>query len=153
MPRNRKCLVCAKPFTPHHHQQVVCSDADCRKVRNQQRNAGRPNWRRYPHLNDSTVGAIGELRVSTDLLERGFDVFRALSPSASCDLAIIRDGKFLRVEVRTGHENGKGGFLVRRNGSYDIIAIVLPDRIVYEPALEDHMTVPEPQEPYRLAVQ
>jgi len=40
--------------------------------------------------------------VATDLMRRGFDVFRALSPAAPYDLmAQDRSGRMLRVEVRT----------------------------------------------------
>src|SRR5229473_1308913 len=47
--------------------------------------------RQFPDLSASKVGAISELVVTADLLAKGFDVFRALSPAASCDLAIVRD--------------------------------------------------------------
>jgi hypothetical protein len=90
---------------------------------------------RYPHLCPSTTGAIGELRVSTDLLEKGFDVFRSLSPSASCDLAIIKDGAFKRVEVRTSYFSRDGSIHCDRTGNYDLLAMVLPNQIVYDPPL------------------
>lgn len=91
---------------------------------------------RYPAgVSLSTVGAIGELKVSADLMARGFEVFRSLSPTASCDLLAARGQRFFRVEVRTGWElNGK--VMVKRQGRYDVLAIVLPDRIQYEPPID-----------------
>ena len=51
----------------------------------------------------ATTGAIGELRVCADLMERGYEVFRALSQSRhSCDLVAMRGAFMLRIEVRTG---------------------------------------------------
>ena len=54
-----------------------------------------------PNVNTATVGAFGELLVAADLISKGYEVFRALSPACSCDLAILKEGKLFRVEVRT----------------------------------------------------
>ena len=34
------------------------------------------------------IGAMHEMMVATDLLRRGWEVFRSVSPSSSCDLVI-----------------------------------------------------------------
>jgi len=102
--------------------------------------------RKYRELNPdpfdlptSTVGAVAELRVAADLLNRGYEVFRALSPSTSCDLAVLKDGILHRVEVRTGHikPNGELGYHVKLkdNGRQDIYAVVRPNEIHYIPPL------------------
>lgn len=84
-----------------------------------------------------SVGAIGELLVAADLLEKGFEVFRALSPCCSCDLAILRNGSLIRVEVRTGYKTAKGLVVSSRSHRADLLAINCgPDGIEYEPALE-----------------
>jgi len=89
----------------------------------------------------ATTGAISELRACVDLLAKGYDVFRALSPNCPCDLAVLKDNKLLRIEVRTGHVSTSGK-LYRTKGkgdeinNIDIYAWVLPDRIIYEPELE-----------------
>lgn len=89
-----------------------------------------------------TTGAISELRVAVDLLARGYNVFRALSPASPCDLAILKDNKLLRVEVRTCHISITDK-LYRSKGkrddpnNIDIYAWVLHDRIIYEPELEE----------------
>lgn len=86
-----------------------------------------------------TLGAISELRVAADLMTRpGVSVFRALSPNSPCDLVLMKDANYLvRVEVTTGRygENGKIYCTDKRPGyraKYSLLAIVLPDRIVYK---------------------
>ena len=105
--------------------------------------------RRYKQLNPDTLkgsstgttGAISELRVAVDLLARDYNVFRALSPSCPCDLAILKDGKLLRVEVRTSFVDAAGKVFNHRGKwddpqSIDVYAWVLPGKIVYEPELQ-----------------
>ena len=91
--------------------------------------------------NTATTGAISELRVAVDLLAKGYDVFRALSPSCPCDLAILKDGKLLRIQVRTGAISPSGklyGVTDKRDdrNSIDVYANALPHKIIYEPLLE-----------------
>lgn len=87
----------------------------------------------------ATTGAISELRVAVDLLAKGYDVFRALSPSCPCDLVILKEGRLLRVEVRTAHISPWGKMYKLKSlrdigDKTDIYAHVLPDTIVYVPS-------------------
>jgi Holliday junction resolvase-like predicted endonuclease len=94
----------------------------------------------FINLPTSSVGAIGELRVSTDLLGKGFEVFRSISPAASCDLIAMKQGKMLRVEVKTGYENPETGLAhsVRalNTEKHDVLAICYPSHIHYEPIIQ-----------------
>lgn len=87
------------------------------------------------------TGAISELLVAGDLMQKGFEVFRALSPASSCDLMAYKDHCFLRVEVRTGRrqKSGKVGFAMKAvdMGRHDILALYVPeeDLIIYRPEL------------------
>lgn len=88
-----------------------------------------------------TTGAISELRVSVDLLSRGYNVFRALSPACPCDLAVLKNNKLLRIEVRTTYIFQSGKLYKAKNkkddkDNIDIYAWVLPDKILYEPDLQ-----------------
>jgi len=56
----------------------------------------------------STKGAISELLVAGDLLFKGYEVFRAVSPACSCDLIAQKNGRLTRIEVRTGALNKNG---------------------------------------------
>ena len=72
-----------------------------------------------------------------DLMVKGFEVFRALSGGASCDLAVVHNGVLARIEVRTAYRTAKGDIQRNRNGlgRQDHFAWCLPDEIVYEPPL------------------
>jgi hypothetical protein len=84
-----------------------------------------------------TIGAIAELVVAADLLRKGYEVFRAQSPSCSCDLVILKDDKLLRVEVRTGYRLTSGLSWPKKNFRADIFAVVVhsTNAIYYEPDL------------------
>lgn len=87
----------------------------------------------------ATVGAVSELIVSVDLLRRGYDVFRALSPSCSCDLVILKNGRVIRVEVRTGVINTGGkiahAWKEKDRDRSDVLAVVVNGSIIYKPEL------------------
>lgn len=91
-------------------------------------------------LASSTTGAVSELTVACDLLKRGYEVFRAVSPSCSCDLAILKDNKLVRVEVRTAQRNQVTGNVLYPNpdrNRFDVLALVLlaDNEIIYIPEL------------------
>ena len=86
-----------------------------------------------------SVGASAELFVCQDLLLKGFEVFRAVSPSTSCDLILKIDKKLYRLEVKrrsfekswkkiisTDEINPKKEYL-----DYDIIAFMFNDGLFY----------------------
>lgn len=74
-----------------------------------------------------TVGAIGELLVAVDLLEKGYEVFRALSPACSCDLVVYKGGRGTRVEVKVRQPNA--------DHRADVLAVVAHGVITYKPDL------------------
>lgn len=95
--------------------------------------------RRGQYLSKSQIGAASELMVAADLLSKGYEVFRSVSACGTCDLVILKDDKFSRVEVKTGYETGSGavkGAQVRH--PTDILATCIPEeyRIVYTGELE-----------------
>ena len=129
------CSFCGKPFKTRISTAGYCNPI-CRK------SGERGKYRTLnpvSGLSHGTVGAIAELRVSTDLLQKGYEVFRALSPSCSCDLAILKNGILYRVEVRTGYKNLSGNLYYSRGdrdiGRQDIFAVLHDDMIYYFPEL------------------
>ena len=83
---------------------------------------------------------MSELRVAVDLLSKGYEVFRAVSPACSCDLVALREGQLpLRIEVRTANFQLNSRATMPRHsadaGKQDHFAFVLPNSISYEPAL------------------
>lgn len=127
----RPCDFCSKSFEPRSGRQAhrFCSNT-CRKayVLKHQRKLN-------PRLNlpTGTVGALQELRVATDLLVRGFHVFRAMSPASPCDLVILKDGQTIRVEVRTAYRGWHNQVhYPKKNIRADLLALCLPEKICYE---------------------
>jgi hypothetical protein len=87
------------------------------------------------------IGCISELYVSTDLMNRGVEVFKSLSSHCSCDLIALFDGKMIRVEVKTGDTSHYKPLVPisrhRHLGKFDLLAVVDRKRgIVYYPAIE-----------------
>lgn len=76
-------------------------------------------------------GAISELIVTVDLLAKGIQVYRAVSPGAPCDLlALLPDGSTLRLEVKTGKTGTDGEIyadITRNAGKFDVLAVVAED--------------------------
>jgi hypothetical protein len=63
---------------------------------------------------------------SYELMCRGYQVFRAISPSSTCDLLAMKDGKILRVEVTKGKRRGDNQWLYwgRHDSSrYDMLIV------------------------------
>ena len=87
----------------------------------------------------ASIGAISELTVASDLMIKGYSVFRSLSPSAPCDLICFKSdtpSRVLKIEVRSAKLNKSGGLQYGppSPGRYDILALCLPDgKITYIP--------------------
>lgn len=69
-------------------------------------------------------------------MRRGYEVFRSLSPAASCDLLIRRDdGLTARVEVRTVRRNREGrvgaGARPSEAHRFDVLARVEPSGAIH----------------------
>lgn len=91
----------------------------------------------FSGLSTGTVGAAGELLATVDMIAKGYEVFRAVSPSTSCDLIALKDGKLYRVEVRTGLPSTNGTInYPKKNIRADMVAIVSHQKdktqIIYE---------------------
>lgn len=119
------CPVCGRdvPATRRLRHARTCSEGCTKKD-------SRARWvalQGRPPLSAQTTGAVAELVVAADLMRRGYEVFRALSPSCSCDLAVLRDGLLVRVEVRTGNRLTSGDVCVplreRDKGRHDVMAV------------------------------
>lgn len=128
---------CRRRFETYRIEQVYCS-VECSKQSNT-RNFHDINPPR--EVSTSTTGAVGELLVAADLMKSGYSVFRALSPSCSCDLAVLHNGKLCRVEVRSGNRSVSGDTTYYNKGDtsrYDVMAVIFRDgEIVYYPRIEE----------------
>jgi len=135
----KKCNVCGKEITgkgSSDPRRKYCSHLCGIKHQNEQHRKLNPFANK--NLSTGTVGAISELKTAKDLLIKGYEVFRAISPSCSCDLAILKKGKLLRVEVRTAYKYPSGKIITPNVGNIrsDILAKVIGEEIIYEPSLD-----------------
>jgi hypothetical protein len=90
----------------------------------------------YDGIAPATIGAISELRVATDLLIKGFEVYRAVSPSCSGDLIAEKNNKIFKIDVKTAQIKKSGLlFYSTTNIRSEYLALVLKDEIVYKPEL------------------
>ena len=118
---------------------------DCKKkfkgTRNQRRCSECILERRFPKrkpkglISNGTTGAIQELKVSIDLMQKGFHVFRALSPSTFCDLFAFKDGNQFDIEVRTATRHSPIGKLSypKKGIKAKYLALVIENEIIYDP--------------------
>jgi hypothetical protein len=97
-------------------------------------------------LASATRGRISELIVQQDLLERGWEVFAAVSPSCKCDLVIhdpVGERPPIRVEVKTTvkYRRTDGSSAVYSNRSnarknvFEVLAVVDGFDVKYEPEM------------------
>lgn len=140
----RNCKLCGKEIPKKRavHRALYCSDACRQKYLRKLYKIKNP---RAQNTSTATKGAISELRVAIDLLYKGYGVFRALSPSCPCDLAILEGDKLIRVEVKTAYYTSNTNNIQYpapiKSEKYDILALVLHDRIIYQPTLEELFVV------------
>jgi PD-(D/E)XK endonuclease len=128
------CLQCGKESSSSWTLSKYCSTA-CRKERERKREyrVGKP------YISTGKTGAIGELKVSCDLLDRGYEVFRSVSPDGSCDLVALKGDKMFRIEVKTGQVYATTGTRTypkpkpKDANKFDILAVSYPDGIAYSP--------------------
>jgi Holliday junction resolvase-like predicted endonuclease len=86
------------------------------------------------------AGAIAEVVATADMLIRGYEVFKAVCPTAICDLIAIKGGITFRVEVKYISEtcsvpSKMYRALTRNVGKFDLLAVVQPN---YEVKYFDH---------------
>lgn len=138
-----KCEACPKTF-PHKIRKRYCSRA-CRSTA---RAAEYRERHSKPRLDTATVGSLSELTAAIDLTRRGYAVYRAISPSAPCDLIATKGNAVLRVEVRTGTVNTSGSVSfprpTRDSGRSDVYAVVVGDAVSYHPDLPSEVVCAAP---------
>ena len=86
--------------------------------------------------NCGTEGTLGELIVAADLMRRGYQVFRAISPSCDYDLIILKGTHLLKVEVTKGYRDKGVLRWPKHYKAYDVLAVwEINSTITYIPEL------------------
>lgn len=122
------CGVCKKGYQKTYGNKY-CSE-ECRQINIDSRKTD------HYDLSPGTIGAINELKVCVDLMIKGFNVFRCMSPNSPHDLIISKDKELLKVEVTTGtrYINGNIQHSPKNHHDFDVLAIVVfPGDIIYRP--------------------
>ncbi len=132
---NTECLECGSSLSGKNSGARFCS-RKCIAKNYQKRNPFLVSGYDIP---TGSVGAVAELRVSAELLIKGYEVFRAVSSSCSCDLAVLKGGKLLRIEVRTGYLNTTSNKRYtnkpKDSSRYDVLAVMYPDGLEFIPEI------------------
>lgn len=129
-------MYCHEKMPPGINRNAIYCSPKCK--REIDRDRVRPAIPASTTILPNITGTIHELKVAIDLLEKGYEVYKALSSLAHCDLAILKNKQLLLVEVTTGYRTTKGKlhFPKKIRRGYDILAVVIRgEGIVYFPAL------------------
>ena len=131
------CKECGEPLVGGRSDRKFC-DKFCAS------NYNKRLWReRNPKsplgaLDNGTIAEANVMKVCIDLLERGYQVYRAAFPAMECDL-IARTGQseIARIEVTTGNLTPRGTLVhpKRDAAKFDVMAVVVGDDIYYKPEL------------------
>ncbi len=121
----QECLYCGKPYAAYRPTQKYCGST-CKNASHAERYFS-------PHgsvVDKQASGALSEMIVCSDLLRKGYHVYRNVSASGPCDLIATRSEDLIRVEVKSGYllPSGKLSYpKPRPHYTYDILAVVLRD--------------------------
>lgn len=136
---SKECLNCDNKFYTNKNHQVFCEQS-CRNIYYAKQ------WDidgfRF-EIPSGTVGVLSEYLASIDLMKKGYEVYRAMSPASSSDLILKKNNKFISIEVRTGKlkiNNEKNDVKLhypKHHMRSDHFAIVIPEKnkIIYIPEL------------------
>jgi len=136
-PPTRPCKHCNEMYVFFQDRHKFCS-YECYVAYERFANNREPY---ADNITSATVGAIHELIVATDLLGKGYAVFRALSPNCDCDLIVSMNGELLRVEVTTrqiGRDVKHPATNREHPEKFDLLAVVFNDGMIkYTPEISE----------------
>lgn len=134
--KQKSCVVCKKQFFASTARHMYCNKRCSNSVINKKATAQFIRANTSP-ISGHTKGAIQELRIAIDLMNKGFHVFRSLSPSCPCDLVAMKDGISHLVEVKSGIRLKSGKvFYEKTKVPYVCYAVGLHDGIYYTKELK-----------------
>ena len=105
-----QCAACNKKFEHRQNHTKTCSKECRNKIY-----YGDTRSSLGKGIPSGTVGAMTEMKVAIDLMEKGYAVFRALSPACFCDLIATKDDMIFKIEARTGYITGSKRYLFTKS--------------------------------------
>lgn len=141
MPYLYRCTQCGTTFEQLRSNQKFCGKACASEFQKQKWRLQNPKSP-LGIVATGTTAEINEMRVTIDLLQRGFEVYRAAFQGMPCDMLIRKmewpATQSIRVEVTTGNRTAAGTVVHpdRDAATFDVLAVVLGDgNIVYKPEI------------------
>jgi len=132
----KKCGFCGKEIpktAPQYAVRKYCN----RKCRQNF------NLRNHPRRNTTTTytGRISELKVLTDLSQKGHQIFIQLGHN-EFDFVSWYKKRLFKVEVTTGYylASGKLAFNRKDKSKFDVLAVVTTDEIIYITECKEFMS-------------
>jgi hypothetical protein len=127
----RKCWRCGKEIDSKKQKTAKFCSSRCGSFRHWE------STRSDSRAKGANLGAESELFVSADLLHKGFEVYRNVSPWGSSDLVIKLGSLLFTIEVRTGYlkKTGEPTTSKERMKSGILAIVVNGSRVVYKPEL------------------
>src|SRR3990172_7023659 len=129
-PSVRKRKYCSAECRSQATYERVYSDIRKRNAEKRKYNPGYSG-----EITSAARGMAAQRRVEADLLEKGYELYVAVTANAPFDLIAYRNGEMLRVEARYSR-GGKVNRNVTR-GKTDLYAFVSPEGVRYEKELKE----------------
>jgi len=131
-----ECAHCGKPMA--RRNKKFCDAACSRAWHSKKWHENNPKTA-ASQLAVGTIGSMNLMRVQLDLVQRGYLVYRATFESQPFELVTMVAGLSMgfgkRVKVTTGHRAPNGALTHRKfdDPTIDVLAVVTPEAIYYEP--------------------
>jgi len=116
----KNCATCGKPFIQVGPRHLYCSKR-CQPWHGK--------YRSNSELPSTATGALAELIVGIDLIRKGYDTFKSITPCSKFDLVAFKNGAIYKIEVKTAHklDKGKVSFSPHRHADHDILALYVAE--------------------------
>jgi len=145
---SEKCAWCDTLLPAVRRSSMRFCDKHCAAAHQQQKWRTRNPKSALGALLAGGVAEVNEMRVAIDLLQRGFEVYRAAFQGMPCDMLVRRTewdhNQVWRVEVTTGNRTVAGSIVHpdRSKAQFDVLAVVLADgEIMYKPDIGEEQVL------------
>lgn len=143
------CRFCDKPLVGEKRGNRVYCNEDCSRADLKRKWREQNPKTALAAMKTGTIGEVNAMRVSIDLLTKGYQVFRAAFPAMPFDIVVVEDPLLKnsieihpskRIKVTTGSKTVKGTLVhpvkPEKRADFDVLAVVTTTGdIFYDPEL------------------